>query len=81
MLPKVKADISRTPSFHLRIAFESQWEFWEHEMKLKKDQGNLSCGEWLKKIVTVYLRKKMSQRRVVLKLYKPVNGNKEGSLV
>lgn len=50
-------------------------------MKLKKDQGNLSCGEWLKKIVTVYLRKQMSQRRVVLKLYKPVNGNKEGSLV
>lgn len=49
-------------------------------MKLKKDWGNLSCGEWLKKIVTVYLRKQMSQRRDVLKLYKPVNGIREHRL-
>lgn len=49
-------------------------------MKLKKEQGNLGCGEWLKKTVTVYLRKQMSQKRDVLKLYKPVNGNREGRL-
>jgi len=49
-------------------------------MKLKKDWGNLSCRERLKKIVTVYLRKQMSQRRDMLKLYKPVNGNRGGRL-
>lgn len=49
-------------------------------MKLKKDRGNLGCGEWLKKILTVYLRKQMSQRRDVLKLCKPVNGIREGRL-